>query len=33
MEGRNAHVLISPIKKDKPADKGKPPAPKPPVKS
>jgi translation initiation factor IF-3 len=31
MEGRNAHVLISPIKKDKPADKGKPPAPKPPA--
>ncbi|MGO9096145.1 MAG: translation initiation factor IF-3 [Bryobacteraceae bacterium] len=33
MEGRNAHVLISPIKKDKPPDKAKPPAPKPPVKS
>ena len=33
MEGRNAHVLISPVKKDKPPEKGKPPAPKPAVKS
>jgi translation initiation factor IF-3 len=33
IEGRNAHVLISPVKKDKPAEKAKPPAPKPTVKS
>ena len=33
MEGRNAHVLISPVKKEKPGEKAKPPAPKPAVKS